>query len=216
MSRKMDTLSFTEKSMNYLIGNLSEVQVDHCSDEFLTTLNKLIGVATELSVLVTSKREEVASRKKRRLTNTSSSSDDVRCVSANIETVQLDSDSEESTFSIGSSIPNATTSFDAQSETVIEMASPSTRLKRVNLNVPNEIASRRCEVKIRRIDVTLESMRTPKRNDDSGPRQIEKKIATPAKVSLNENISEPSVKRSIGQYTYYDYHKRYSDVCSMQ
>ncbi|XP_037029330.1 uncharacterized protein LOC119069353 isoform X2 [Bradysia coprophila] len=177
----MDSLLFTEKSMNYLISNLTQVQADQCSDEFLTILNKLIGVATELSVLVTSKREEVASRQKRRLTNTSSSSDDVRCVSADIETVQVDSDSEESIFSIGSSMQNPSTSLDAQSETVIEIASPSIRLKRMDLTVPSETGSRRCAVKLRRVDMTLESMRTPKRNDDSGPSQTEKKKATPVK-----------------------------------
>lgn len=199
---KMDSHSFIEKSMEYLIENLPKQMQAELSDEFLSTLNRLIGIGTECSVLAALKRQESASCQKRRLTNTSSSSEDVRCVSVEIETVELDSDSEESVSSMGNSTLNASTSLDVQSETMVQSTAPSTCLKRVNLDLTNEPANKRCEVKLRRIDKSLASIQT--KNDDSAPSQIQEKKPPPdSVVSLNENIPD-------------SYLKRYSEICSSQ
>lgn len=214
----MGSRSYTEKSMEYLIESLAQVQVDHCSDEFLITLNKLIAVCTKLSVVVASKQEE-AKRRKRHTSNVSSTSDDVRCVSADVDTVQVDSDSEESVLSIGSSNPNASTSSEVQSETLVEVTAPSPRLKRVSVNELNELAGKRCELKLRRVDETLASMRSQIQNDNSaaGPSSHKEKMpSNSVTVSFNKNFSDVYVGKSVGQYTYQDYYKRYRDVCSVQ
>lgn len=176
--------------------------------------------------------------------STSKSSGDVRFLAPKVFTVNLDSDSD-SIHSIDNSITyESTTSNDLPTieapirdessnnaeKTEGVTKSPSPNLKRVTTEPlqGSAICKKRCVVKLRRFD-TNSSLSTmihglnhnviqANNGMHSGPAlKDQNKQMSSGQVSLNENenITEPNL-RPLGGYTYEDYRKRFSDVCSMQ
>lgn len=81
--------SLTE-SMKNLVEALEKVQIDDCSREFETTLNNLIDKSKKILNDIETSRHY----RKRSSTNASSSSDDVRCISNEVEVIEIDSEDD--------------------------------------------------------------------------------------------------------------------------
>lgn len=227
----MDVLALT-KSMNQLIESLDVVQTDDCSDDFLTVLNHLIQNATELSLKIQLNRAEDIEgnrRKKRRLTGTSSSSDDVRCVSAEIVTIEVDSDSDDSgqsdeTLNIANIV---TSSENAESAVQMHVLDPRTKIKRcaVNLKRVNMTGNSSARVNmtgnspaVRELDrnfISPNDEATVKTTNAAQSKIENKKPTNQVSLTENENISNANSK-PIRRNTYDDYLKRYQDVCCLQ
>lgn len=195
--------------MNTLMEDLDKVRAEHCSDGFLTKLRTLIEKASEVSVnLQRLKNVQGTSSKRRRLTNVSSSSDDVRYIPTEVDTVDLVSDSDDTTIEIMS---------DSSTTKVLRSAPQS-----AELNV-NEVRTKRCVVKLQRIRFIGASAELERNdivpsisnaaNQDDLERNENKK--TSWQVSVTENANKIS-KPIVSHYTYGDYRKRYREVCCTQ
>lgn len=202
------------KSMKTLTENLALVQKEKCSAEFLITLDELI----EKAVIIQNHANESPS-KKRRLTDTSSSSDEVRCISTEIETIIVDSDSDVAEVSDDNS-NELNASSTNQSTVNVNSEKPPTQ----GLHI-NELYGKRAVVKLKRIDVTaygLSAIHGLDRNvaspSDGG---ISEKNDMPSRTSgqvsmiENEIISDANLK-PIRHYTHENNRKTYRDVCLLQ
>lgn len=226
----MDMQTLTS-SMKNLIEKLTLVQADNCTDEFLKILENLIDVSTSIQL----KRLEVTPLRKRRHTNASSSSDEVRIVSNEIVTVDLDSDSNHSQESSHVSVistPPKSNVLDVDGRSAQEVHVDKGHIESNEHNM-NAVCKKRCTVKLHRIDMaqwsslstvihannqnSIERIKPIDGIGSAALTQMENQnISGQVRLTENENNSHQNLQPSTEHFTYEDSRKLYRDVCCMQ
>lgn len=191
------------QSMKSLTENLEKVQNEKCSEEFLIALDELIEAAEKLR----NHSNESRSCKKRRLTDSSSASSDVRCISVEIETITVDSDTDDAE--------------DADKEKANGLNISSSQGKNIT-----ELCGKRAVVKLRQIDTTsygpsaihgLDREYVASSDGDIS-RNSDMPKARHGQVSMVESeIMSDENFNSLGHYTHENIiRKTYRDVCVLQ